>query len=128
MQRNIASGSSDADTLPNKCHGQTGFLGKITKEQAFEVLDAFIDRGGNFIDTANLYHYGDSERWIGEWMKARGNRDQIVLATKYTGFNDGSTKDANSAGNHVKSMMLSVRESLKRLQTTYIDIFYVHFW
>jgi len=55
-------------------------------------------------------------------MAARGNRDQIVIATKYSGWNDGTTKDANSAGNHTKSMALTVRESLKRLQTDYIDI------
>lgn len=91
------------------------------------MLDAFYEAGGNFIDVANLYHDGDSEEWIGEWMELRGVRDKIVLATKYTG-NNGREKDANSMGNHIKSMSLSVRDSLKRLRTDYIDIFYVHFW
>jgi aryl-alcohol dehydrogenase-like predicted oxidoreductase len=104
------------------------FVGEITKPQAFELLDAFYEAGGNFIDVANLYHFGDSERWVGEWMKERDNRDKIVLATKYSGWNDGSEKDINSMGNHTKSMALTVRDSLKRLQTDYIDIFYVHFW
>jgi aryl-alcohol dehydrogenase-like predicted oxidoreductase len=91
-------------------------------------LDAYYNAGGNFIDVANLYHDGESEEWVGEWMEARGNRDQIVLATKYTGFNDGARKDINSMGNHLKSMHLGIRDSLKRLRTDYIDIFYVHFW
>ncbi|KAK8854467.1 hypothetical protein IAR55_003205 [Kwoniella newhampshirensis] len=98
--------------------------GEITKDEAFALLDAFYEAGGNFIDVANLYHDGESEEWVGEWMKLRGNRDKIVLATKYTGFNDGAEKDINSMGNHMKSMHLGVRESLKRLQTDYIDIFY----
>lgn len=106
----------------------TDFTGKISKEAAFELLDAFVEAGGNFIDTANLYHFGESEEWIGEWMEARGNRDRMVIATKYSGFNDGETKDVNSMGNSVKSMHLGVRESLKRLRTSYIDVFYVHFW
>lgn len=61
-------------------------------------------------------------------MQQRGNRDKIVLATKYSGFNDGPDKEINSMGNHLKSMALGVRESLKRLRTDYIDVFYVHFW
>lgn len=60
------------------------FMGPITKEQGFELLDKYYDLGGNFIDTANTYHKGQSEEWIGEWMQKRGNRDEIVLATKYT--------------------------------------------
>jgi aryl-alcohol dehydrogenase-like predicted oxidoreductase len=109
------------------CH-IVDFTGKITKEAAFELLDAFVEAGGNFIDTANLYHFGESEEWIGEWMEQRGNRDRLVIATKYSGFNDGEQKDVNSMGNAVKSMHLGVRESLKRLRTSYIDVFYVHFW
>jgi aryl-alcohol dehydrogenase-like predicted oxidoreductase len=102
--------------------------GKITKSAAFELLDAFVAAGGNFIDTANLYHFGESELWIGEWMELRGNRDQLVIATKYTGWGDGEGKDVNACGNSVKSMMLGIKESLKRLRTDYVDIFYLHFW
>lgn len=101
--------------------------GEITKEEGFALLDAYYNAGGNFIDVANLYHDGESEEWVGEWMEKRGNRDKIVLATKYTGYN-GRERDINSAGNHLKSMCLTVRDSLKRLRTDYIDIFYVHFW
>lgn len=105
-----------------------GNTGEITKEEGFALLDAFFEAGGNFIDVANLYHEGESEEWVGEWMEARGNRDKIVLATKYTGYNDGPDKDINSMGNHFKSMSLGIRDSLKRLRTDYIDVFYVHFW
>jgi len=77
---------------------------------------------------SNLYHEGESEEWVGEWMEARGNRDKIVLATKYSGFGDGEDHDINSMGNSFKSMSLGVRNSLKRLRTDYIDVYYVHFW
>lgn len=58
------------------------FMGSMDKEQAFKLLDAFVEAGGNFIDTANNYQNDDSEKWLGEWMKERGNRDQIVLASE----------------------------------------------
>lgn len=59
-------------------------MGECSKDQAFEILDNFTKLGGNFIDTANSYQNGESEQWLGEWMKSRGNRDDIVLATKFT--------------------------------------------
>lgn len=59
-------------------------LGECTKETAFEMMDFFFAKGGNFIDTANNYQFEESETWIGECMAERKNRDQIVLATKYT--------------------------------------------
>ena len=58
------------------------FMGECTKETAFEMLDYFYEQGGNFIDTANAYQNDESEEWIGEWMEARGVRDQMVIATK----------------------------------------------
>lgn len=106
----------------------TARTGEITKDEAFALLDAFYDAGGNFIDVANLYHEGESEEWVGEWMEARGVRDKIVLATKYSGFGPGSDKDPNNSGNHAKSLHLGIRDSLKRLKTDYIDVYYVHFW
>jgi len=57
-------------------------MGEMTKEQSFKLLDAFYAAGGNFIDTANNYQDGESEQFIGEWMEARGVRDQMVVATK----------------------------------------------
>ncbi|PKS05451.1 hypothetical protein jhhlp_008827 [Lomentospora prolificans] len=105
--------------------------GECSKETAFEILDHFYSQGGNFIDTANSYQAGESEMWVGEWMKERGNRDDIVLATKYTTAylaHDKSRIQSNYGGNGSKSMKLSVDASLKKLHTHYIDILYVHWW
>ena len=108
------------------------WMGSMNKEDSFKLLDAFFDAGGNFIDTANAYQFEQSEIWLGEWMAERANRDQIVLATKYTSdFRShalGKGKAPNFAGNHRKSLHLSVRESLRKLQTDYIDILYLHMW
>jgi aryl-alcohol dehydrogenase-like predicted oxidoreductase len=107
--------------------------GEMTKQAATDILDYFYDQGGNFIDTANVYQGGQSEEWLGEWMASNGNRDEIVLATKYANNSiydpEGKVKImANYGGNNTKSLKLSIESSLKRLQTTYIDLFYVHFW
>lgn len=59
-----------------------GFMGECDKETTFGILDHFYESGGNFIDTANNYQNGESEKWIGEWMEERGVRDQMVIATK----------------------------------------------
>lgn len=59
-------------------------MGECDKKTSFEILDFFYDQGGNFIDTSNNYQDEESEQWIGEWMQKRGNRDQMVIATKFT--------------------------------------------
>ncbi|OJJ98575.1 hypothetical protein ASPACDRAFT_122437 [Aspergillus aculeatus ATCC 16872] len=105
--------------------------GEVSKETAFEILDHFYENGGNFIDTANVYRDGESEQWLGEWMAARGNRDEIVLATKYSNlcqFDPAPKISTNTAGNGTKSMRQSLEASLRRLQTSYVDILYVHYW
>lgn len=108
------------------------WMGSMDKESSFKLLDAFYDAGGNFIDTANNYQNEQSEAWIGEWAAKRGIRDQLVIATKYTSdcrsHELGKGKAPNFQGNHRKSLHLSVRESLKKLQTDYIDILYIHWW
>ncbi|KAL8925311.1 MAG: hypothetical protein Q9208_003601 [Pyrenodesmia sp. 3 TL-2023] len=106
------------------------FLGKCDKDTAFGMLDFFYDNGGNFIDTANNYQGGESETWIGEWMAQHGNRDQMVIATKFTtGYVFASEGiKANYQGNHAKSLKLSLEASLKKLQTDYVDLLYVHWW
>ena len=94
------------------------------KDEARKVYEAYREAGGNFIDTANVYTNGSSERFVGEFIK--DDRESIVLATKYSNAMPG--KDANAAGNHRKSMVQAVEASLKRLQTAYIDLYWVHIW
>jgi len=94
------------------------------KDESLKVYNAFRDSGGNFVDTANIYTNGTSELFLGEFMK--GHRESVVLATKYT--NAAAGKDPNAAGNHRKNMMQAVEASLKRLQTEYIDLYWVHIW
>lgn len=110
----------------------SSFMGSMDKKQSFALLDAFVEAGGNFIDTANNYQNEQSEQWLGEWMQERGNRDQMVIATKFTtdykGYALGKGKAANHCGNHKRSLFMSVRDSLKKLQTDFIDILYLHWW
>ncbi|EAU37754.1 norsolorinic acid reductase [Aspergillus terreus NIH2624] len=111
---------------------RSAVLGKCEKPTVFEILDFFYEQGGNFIDTANNYQEGESEAWIGEWMVARSNREELIIATKYSSAytQDGSesTIRANRGGNATKSMVQSLEKSLQRLQTRYVDILYVHYW
>src|SRR6266436_3653895 len=95
-----------------------------SKDDAKKIYDAFREVGGNFIDTANIYTNGTSESFLGEFLK--GHRESVVLATKYTNAVPGT--DPNAAGNHRKNMVQAVEASLKRLQTDYIDLYWVHIW
>ncbi|KAI9442874.1 NADP-dependent oxidoreductase domain-containing protein [Lactarius psammicola] len=98
-------------------------LGAMDKESSFKLLDAYFDLGGNFIDTANSYQDGTSEEFIGEWAEKRAFYSMNYMR----GENEISHK-VNYVGNHAKSLHVSVRDSLKKLRTSYIDILYVHFW
>jgi aryl-alcohol dehydrogenase-like predicted oxidoreductase len=93
-------------------------------EESRKVYDTFLEAGGNFIDTANVYTNGTSERLLGEFM--HGQRERIVLATKYTNAAPGT--DPNAAGNQRKSMVQALEASLKRLKTDYIDLYWLHIW
>ena len=98
------------------CSTEKARYGEITKKDAFDVMNAFYAAGGNFIGTAPAYQNGESEEWIGEWMAPRGNRDETVVATKYTTPYQASHKDkvqSNSVGNGAKSMKLSLEASQK---------------
>jgi aryl-alcohol dehydrogenase-like predicted oxidoreductase len=94
------------------------------KEEARKVYDAFREAGGNFIDTANIYTNGTSETFLGEFLQ--GHRQSVVLATKYSNAFPGT--DPNAAGNQRKNMVQAVEASLKRLQTDYIDLYWLHIW
>lgn len=89
-----------------------------------QVLDLYKEQGGNFLDTANKYHGGETEEIVGRWLA--NDRHRTVVATKYTLAMDHT--DPNTAGNHRKNMIRSVEDSLKRLQTDYIDLLWVHAW
>ncbi|ORX95710.1 NADP-dependent oxidoreductase domain-containing protein [Clohesyomyces aquaticus] len=109
-----------------------GVMGKCDKKTSFEMMDYFYEQGGNFIDTANNYQNEESETWIGEWMAERKNRHEIVLATKFTTCypdpRNTPRQRINFAGNSTKSLHVSLEASLKKLQTDYIDLLYVHWW
>ena len=97
---------------------------KGTSQRMFE---RFVAAGGNFIDTSNNYTNGTSERFVGEFVKPA--RDRYVIATKYTlRLTTGDANDPNLGGNSRKSMVRSVEASLKRLDTDYIDLLYLHMW
>ncbi|TQV70878.1 aldo/keto reductase [Aliikangiella marina] len=87
-----------------------------------QIMDVFKAAGGNFIDTADKYHNGETEAYIGRWLQ--NDRDRMVVATKYTLSMDHT--DPNASGNQRKNMMRAVEGSLKRLNTDYIDLLWVH--
>jgi aryl-alcohol dehydrogenase-like predicted oxidoreductase len=94
------------------------------KEESQRIFHAFVDAGGNFIDTANGYMDGQSEELVGQLISSM--RDRIVLATKF-GFNVGQN-DPNAGGGHRKNLVQSVEASLRRLKTDYIDLYWMHLW
>jgi aryl-alcohol dehydrogenase-like predicted oxidoreductase len=108
------------------CLGGNVFGWSANQEESFAVLDAYFEAGGNFIDTADVYSEwkpgnegGESETILGNWMKARGNRHEIVIATKVAKY---SKRPGLSAGN-IKS---ALDDSLRRLQSDHIDLYYSH--
>lgn len=117
---------TDLDVFPLNLGGNT-FGWTSDREASFAVLDAFVAAGGNFIDTADLYSVwaegntgGESETVIGEWIAARGNRDSVIIATKVGGL---PTRQGLSAEN----VDAALTESLARLQTDYVDVYYAHY-
>lgn len=95
-----------------------------SREGCKAQFDAYAERGGNFIDTANLYTNGSSERILGELLAS--DRDHFVVATKYTLTQ--RRDDPNASGNHRKSLVTALEASLKRLDTSYVDLLWIHAW
>ena len=95
-----------------------------SKEESRKIFDAYVDAGGNFIDTANIYTNGTSEKYVGDF--ASYDRERFVIATKYT--SNTRAGDPNAGGNHRKNMLQSLEASLRRLNTDYIDLYWVHAW
>ncbi|MGE3512146.1 MAG: aldo/keto reductase [Vicinamibacterales bacterium] len=91
------------------------------------ILARFLERGGNFIDTSNGYTKGHSERIIGDALaRDRGRRDRVVIATKF--FSNMYVNDPNGGGASRKTIVESCEQSLRRLQTDYIDLYWMHLW
>jgi aryl-alcohol dehydrogenase-like predicted oxidoreductase len=95
-----------------------------SKEESRRMFDAYAEAGGNFIDTANRYTEGTSEKYVGEFIAS--DRDHWVIATKYTLWM--RRDDPNFSGNHRKNMVQALDASLERLGTDYIDLYWVHAW
>jgi aryl-alcohol dehydrogenase-like predicted oxidoreductase len=95
-----------------------------SKDESRKIFDAFAEAGGNFVDTANNYTDGTSEEYVGEFIAS--DREHFVLATKYT----LSTRkdDPNAGGNHRKNMVHALEASLRRLETDYVDLLWLHMW
>lgn len=94
------------------------------------IFDRYLDAGGNFFDTADVYTAGNSERLLGRFVKQAGARDRAVIATKFT-FSDafgGGRPDPNTGGNHRKNILRALEGSLRRLDTDYIDLYIMHAW
>ena len=108
------------------CLGSNIFGGNATEAESHLVMDAYRSHGGNFIDTADMYNQwveghvgGESESVIGAWMKSRGNRSDMVIATKVS-------KMDRRPGLSAKNILAACEDSLNRLQTDYIDLYYSH--
>lgn len=95
-----------------------------TKTESRKIFDAFVEAGGNYIDTANNYTNGTSEKFVGEFTAS--DRDRFVVATKYT-LSERPT-DPNFGGNHRKNMFRSIEGSLERLKTDHVDLLWLHMW
>ncbi|MBV8377353.1 MAG: aldo/keto reductase [Verrucomicrobia bacterium] len=98
---------------------------EATEKESFRMMDGFVEAGGNFIDTANVYSTGVSEEIVGRWLSKRQRRDDLVIATKVR-FPMGS--GPNDLGLSRKHILSSAEASLRRLQTDYLDLYQVHCW
>jgi len=122
----VTIGSSELSVFPLNLGGNVfGFT--ADEAQSFEVLDAYAEAGGNFIDTADSYSAwvsgnagGESETIIGNWMESRGNRDEIVVATKVS-------QHPERKGLSAENVAAACEDSLERLKTDHIDLYYAHF-
>jgi aryl-alcohol dehydrogenase-like predicted oxidoreductase len=121
----VKIGSSDLD-VTRLCLGGNVFGWTADRDTSFAVLDAYVAAGGNFVDTADSYFWrapdnsgGESEALIGEWMASRGNRESVVVATKV-----GSWPERK--GLSAKNIAEAVDDSLRRLRTDHIDLYYAH--
>lgn len=105
------------------CFGTMTLGGDADEKTSLELLDLAVDRGVNFIDTANMYNNGASETIIGSWLASRGNRDKLILSSKVR-YRVGD--DPDSEGLSPRTIERELHRSLKRLGTDYLDIYFLH--
>ncbi|OCH91630.1 Aldo/keto reductase [Obba rivulosa] len=106
-------------------------VGEMTRESSFKLLDVYYEASGNFIDAANNYDDGASEELVGGWMEGRGVRDRTVIVTKYTTIykrDQPIQQRTHYTGINMKSLYVSLENSLKNLRIPYVDIPYVNWW
>lgn len=125
--KKITIKNTDLDIAPINFGGNV-FGWTLDEKESFDILDAFVAEGFNFVDTADTYSWwvngvgGQSETIIGKWMKNRNNREKMVIATKV-----GSETKEHGFDISKRHILKSVDESLQRLGTDYIDLYYTHF-
>jgi aryl-alcohol dehydrogenase-like predicted oxidoreductase len=107
------------------CLGTMTFGREADEETSFKLMDRYMDLGGNFVDTADAYSAGGSEEVVGRWLKQRGTRNKVVLATKVFGTMGPGPNDGGLSRLHIQQ---AVESSLKRLQTDVIDLYQIHRW
>ncbi|ABF89294.1 oxidoreductase, aldo/keto reductase family [Myxococcus xanthus DK 1622] len=98
----------------------------ITSEDAHRLLTRYLEAGGNFIDTADAYTSGSSERIIGDYFAKHGGRERAVIATKFSA--NLSPGDPNAGGNSRKHIYAALEGSLRRLKMSYVDVYWLHVW
>jgi 1-deoxyxylulose-5-phosphate synthase len=107
------------------CLGTMTFGREADEKTSFGIMDFFVEQGGNFFDTANAYTAGASETVVGKWLKDRKSRDASVVATKVYGEMGPGPNDQGLSRRHI---VAAVEDSLRRLQTDYIDLYQIHRW
>jgi aryl-alcohol dehydrogenase-like predicted oxidoreductase len=96
------------------------------KQAARSMFDLYRERGGNFFDTADMYSCGESESWLGEFVRESQPRDEVVIATSFS-FN-GQAGNPNAGGNGRKNILGAIDGSLRRLQADFVDLYTLHAW
>ena len=127
---------STGTTVSQLCYGtwrfgrETGGVVETDREQAHELLDAAWERGINFFDTANVYGTpnGESERFIGEWLDDRDREDVVIASKVYFPFDGWGEPGPNDSGLGRKHIRAQIAGTLDRLDTDYLDLYYIHRW
>lgn len=107
------------------CLGTMTFGREADEEMSFKLMDKYVELGGNFLDTADGYSSGGSEEIVGRWLKQRGTRSRIILATKVYAITGPGPNDGGLSRLHIQR---AIEASLRRLQTDVIDIYQIHRW